>query len=70
MLADPSWIEMIVVGALKSTMSRVFRSLHISQIFLIMASLPAPFSPRENFKDCAGVGHSPCTAGVFGIFKH
>ena len=74
MFAAPFSMVMIVVGALKSTISHVawsFRSLHFPQTFLKIVSLPGPFSSRENFKDnISGVGYSPCTEGVFGIFRN
>ena len=73
MFAVPFLMMTIVVGALKSTISHVawyFLSLHFSQILLIIVSLPASFNSTENFKNCSGVGDSPCTEGVFGIFRN
>jgi hypothetical protein len=77
MLVVPFSIAMIVVGALKSTISHVtwsFRSLHFEQTSLITVSLVvspvAPLSSRENFKDCPGSGWPSCTEGVFGSLRN
>ena len=73
MFAAPFSMLTIVVCALKSMISHVawsFRSLHLSQILLIIVSFSAPFSCIENFKGGSGVGDSPCTEDVFGIFRN
>jgi len=73
MVAVPFSIVMIVVGALKSTISHVawpFLSLHFEQTFPIIAPPAAPLSSRENLKACSGSGRSSCTEGVFGILRN